>query len=188
MTVRSYARVVALAGATAALIAGALALWLSAAAPSDAASADQVQDTAVTVVDRTISWGTAEDCVQDVGTADFGSVLPNVNLLSSVFNGCVTSNTSGWSVTASGTDLVPADASYSIPPPFVRTFAFTGSATGASAPCDSTGGACNLADAQTILSGGAAGTGGIPYQYSLLVPDNAPAGVYNGTVTFTASN
>ena len=42
MTIRNYAQMVALAGAAAVLIAEALALWLSAAPVSGAASADQV--------------------------------------------------------------------------------------------------------------------------------------------------
>ncbi len=40
----------------------------------------------------------------------------------------------------------------------------------------------------TLLSGASAGTGGVTYDYELAVPATAAAGVYGGTVTFTASN
>src|SRR5687768_13505228 len=139
MTIRSYARVVALVTAAAALIAGALALWLSAAPPSGAATADQPQGTTVTVTDNTISWGSAEGCVQSMGTADFGSALPGAFPQSTLFTGCVTSNASPWGVSASGTDLTLGGGGFSIPGGnlSVRTpIAPTGSATGASAPCN----------------------------------------------------
>jgi hypothetical protein len=189
MTIRRYEQVVALAGTAAALIVGALALWLSAAPSSGAASADQPQDTTVTVVDKTISWGTNGDCVQAMGTADFGSVLAgSFGLQSSVFNGCVTSNASGWGVSASSTTLDREGGGYSIPASLLQltTLPYTGSASGATAGC--VGSACPLDSVVTVLSGGAVGTGGFGYRYNLSVPDNAPAGIYNGTVTFTASN
>jgi hypothetical protein len=192
MTIGSYARVAALAGAAAALIAGALALWLSAAASSGAASADQVQGTTVEVVDKTISWGSAGDCVQSMGAADFGSVLAGGFGGSTPFNGCVTSNTTPWSVSAIATDLALSGGGSSIPSGnlALRTPAGlppTGSAAGAGVHCDSFV-ACPLDTPRTVLSGGSAGTGGFGYDYLLSVPVNAPAGVYNGTVTFTASN
>jgi hypothetical protein len=59
MSVRGYGRAVAIASGATALLAGALALWLSAAAPSGAASAGQQQGTAVTMSQNTISWGSA---------------------------------------------------------------------------------------------------------------------------------
>jgi hypothetical protein len=189
MSIKRTARLAALAGAAAALIAGALALWLSAAPPSGAASADQPQGATVTVADKTISWGSAADCVQDMGTADFGSALAgSLGLQSSPFNGCVTSNASGWGVSASATGLARDDGAYTIPPGLLQlsTSSFTGSASGATGGCEFS--SCPLNSVVTVLSGAAAGTGGFGYRYALSVPDNAPAGVYNGTVTFTASN
>jgi hypothetical protein len=191
MTVRSYARVVALAGATAVLIAGALALWLGAAPPSDAASADQVQGTTVTVVDETISWGSAGDCVQSMSPADFGSVLPGAVPQSSTFNGCVTSNASGWGVSVSATDLSLAAGGFAIPKGNLAIGVNeprTGTANGASSPCAAATSGCLLDTAKTLFTDAAAGTGGFGYFYALTVPLTATAGAYNGTVTFTASN
>jgi hypothetical protein len=189
MTIRSNTRVLALAGAAAALVAAALALWLSAAGPSHAGSADQVQGTAVTVADRTVTWGSADDCVQNMDTADFGSMLAGSSAQLFGFKGCVTSNASGWGVSASATDLTRPGEFQSIPAGnlALRTSELSGSAAGTAAQC-ATFNDCSLGASQTLLSGGSAGSGGFIYDYYLLVPSNTPAGNYTGTVTFTAAN
>jgi hypothetical protein len=195
MSVRRYGRAVAIVGAAAALLAGALALWLSAAAPSGAASAGQQQGTAVTVAEKTISWGSTANCVQSMGTADFGSVLPGAVAQSAAFNGCVTSNSAGWGVSVSATDFVGPEVGglpVTIPKEnlVIRTLGASGSATGGMLACAPDGfppEGCSLATAATLLGGGVVGTGGISYDYELAVPASA-AGAYSGTVTFTASN
>jgi hypothetical protein len=192
----SYGRAVAIAGAATALLAGALALWLSAAAPSGAVSADQQQGTAVTVAQKTISWGSAASCVQNMGTADFGSLLPGATGQSAAFNGCVTSNSAGWGVSVSATDLVGPEVggvATAIPKGNlrIRTHTASGGATGAALACAVDGippEGCSLGTALTLFSGTAAGTGGFAYDYELAVPASAAGGAYSGTVTFTASN
>jgi hypothetical protein len=178
--------------AGAVLLAGALALWLSAAAPSGAASAPQVQGTAVTVAEKTITWGSVASCNQEMGTADFGSALPGEVRASSSFTGCVTSSAPGWVVTASATDLNGDDANAAPIPNAnlkIRTTATSGSAPPAiGLPCTSAVVTCTLDSTRTLLSGGSAGTGGFTYDYSLAVPTSATAANYSGTVTFTASN
>lgn len=185
MTIRNNARVAALLAATTALIAGALALWLSAAPPSGAASAEQVQGTTVSVIDRTISWGSAGDCVQSMDTADFGSVLPGTNLSSVGHRGCVTSSSSGWAVTAEAADLTDGANTIAKDSLAVFTSILTGSAPSGSAPCEAL---CPLGTPQTVLSGAEAGVGGFEYGLHLAVPGTTPAGAYTGAVTFTASN
>src|SRR5215210_1702834 len=114
MTVRSYPSTAALAGAVAALIAGALALWLSTGPSGHAASAVQEQGTTVSVQGKAISWEDNAGCA-DV-RANFGWPSPTVaahfgssppgggQLFSQVFLGCVLSN-STWSVEALASDL-----------------------------------------------------------------------------------
>ena len=181
-----------LVAAVAVLIGAALALWLSAAMPSGAASAPQPQGTAVSVAQKTISWGTAASCIQDMGTADFGSVLPGAVAQSSAFSGCVTSSASGWTVTASATDLTPDDAAAAPIPSAalgIRTTATSGSAPPlVGLPCSGAAVTCTLDSTRTLLTGGTAGTGGFMYDYSLAVPTAASAANYAGTVTFTAAN
>src|SRR5687767_4507747 len=60
------------------LLAGAMALWLSASGAGHAATADQTQGMMATVV-PTISWGSAGSCTQSMAAADFGTVTPGVN-------------------------------------------------------------------------------------------------------------
>jgi hypothetical protein len=196
MTIRSYARCAGLAAAAAALIAGALALWLSGAPPRGAATADQSQGTTVTVTANTISWGDAAGCVQNMAVADFGALAAGTGRGAVGFRGCVTSNAGGWAVSASATDLTSANAADMIARDNLNVFTgdgsggsgLSGSAVGGSVPCDGGTGGCGLAGPQTVLSGGSAGTGGFEYGYSLLVPGSTPGGTYTGQVTFTASN
>jgi hypothetical protein len=191
MTVQGYGRAVTVAGAAAVLLAGALALWLSAAAPSGAASANQQQGTAVTVAQKTISWGSTESCTQSMGTADFGSVLPGATAQSAAFNGCVTSSSFGWGVSVSATDLAGPTGTVVIPKGnlSIVTHGTSGVAAGVATPCQpDAGGGCRLATPTTLFSGGGVGTGGFAYDYWLDVPAAAAGGAYSGTVTFTASN
>ena len=173
----------------AALLAAAAVLWLSAAAPSGAASADQVQGTAVTVPGNTIGWGSAGNCVQSMGTADFGSVLPGATAQSAAFNGCVTSSSAGWSMTARATDLTGPGAAV-VPKGNLRikTAAVAGalatSCLGSALPTSG----CNLDVERTLVSGGPVGTSSLGYDYALTVGSTTPAAAYSGTVTFTASN
>jgi hypothetical protein len=124
MTIGSYTRIAALAGAAAALIAGAVALWLSTGPSSQAASAPQVQGTTVSVPGKTISWTANGFCevVRNtvVGgltypgpnvTADFGVAPPGGGTLGTGdFTGCVNSNAT-WNVDAVATPLTsPTDA------------------------------------------------------------------------------
>ena len=188
----SFTRVATLVAAIAVLIGAALALWLSAAAPSGAASAPQVQGTVVSVAQKTITWGSAESCLQSMGTADFGSVLPGAVAPSSAFTGCVTSSAPGWSVTASATDLSGDDANAAPIPSGnlrIRTTATSGSAPPlVGLPCSGAVPTCALGSPTTLLTGGGAGTGGFTYDYALTVPTAASAANYTGSVTFTAAN
>ena len=187
-----FTRPATLVAAIAVMIGGALSLWLSAAAPSGAASAPQDQGTLVSVAQKTITWGSAESCLQSMGTADFGSVLPGAVAPSSAFTGCVTSSAPGWSVTASATDLAGDDPNAQPIPSTnlrIRTTATSGTAPGAvGLPCSGAVPTCALGSPTTLVTGGGAGTGGFTYDYALTVPTAATAANYAGTVTFTAAN
>ena len=112
-------------GRRAALIAGALALWLSAGQPSEAATAPQVQGTTISVPGKAISWAANGQCAvlrdfsdpntppvpgPDV-TADFGASPPGGGLaVTGMFSGCVNSNAT-WNVDAVATPLTsPLDS------------------------------------------------------------------------------
>jgi hypothetical protein len=172
----------------AALLAGAIALWLAIGSTSFADTAPKTQDTTVTVGNQTISWGTAAGCVQDMGVASFGTVSAGAVADSAFFKGCVTSNSPGWDVVAVGTDLVGLDAAnvISLYNENINVGTLSGSASAAGSPCDSY---CNLwFGAAGIVTDAATGTGGFDYQYRLNVPAGQVADTYRNTVTFTASN
>jgi hypothetical protein len=190
MSFRYMERRLGLRGAAAALFAGAVALWLSAAAPSGAASAVQQQGTAVTVSQNAISWGSAHGCVQNMGTADFGSVLPGAAAQSASFVGCVTSNEGAfWGVSASATDLVGPAGTVPIPKANLRigTIGVVPGPVGAM-PCPESALGCSLAAPVTLFTGASVGTTVFGYRYALAVPASAAGGAYSGTVTFTASS
>lgn len=210
MTVRTYASTAALAGAVAALIAGALALWLSTGPSGHAASAVQEQGTTVTVQGKAISWEDNANCTElraingwpsPAVAASFGSSPPGGGqLLSQMFLGCVLSN-STWNVEALATDLTNTDGSDSIPAANLRlqarglSEATFGLGDPIPAPidadCDAVVGTfCSLGTTKTVVSGAAPSpdSSGFLYAYSLDVPATVPSGTYNGSVTFTASN
>jgi hypothetical protein len=171
------------------LLAGALALWLMTGAAGHAATATQTQALQATVAGKTIAWGSGPigTCAQSMGTADFGSVIPGASAQSSTFTGCVTSNASGWSVTAGGTAAMTS-AGTLIPNSAVAIEVTSTGGTGGASSCAL--GLCTLDLANTVLSGATStSTSGFSYHYALNVPANQPTGTYTGgQVTFTASN
>jgi hypothetical protein len=191
------------------LISGALALWLSAAAPGHAETANQVQGTVVSVQGKAISWEDNAACgaQRSAGfpppsaTADFGQSPPGGGLrVSAWFLGCVLSN-APWSVDAVATNLVTADASASIPAANLSLAArgidesFPEPRDPVPAPiaqaCDDfSGGDCSLGSTQPVVVGARSSpdASGFLYFYRLHVPGSAPTGTYSGSVTFTASN
>lgn len=178
MAARLTVRRAALVGLMAA---GAVVLWLSAAPNGRAASATQSQDLAVTVA-TTIGWGSAADCVQDMGTANFGSVPAGTTVQSAFFTGCVTSNVS-YGVSAASNGLANAGNTASIGPSSLqlRTDVLpTGATAGECTP------ACDFAAPRSIFTGAPAGTGTFSYDYQLST-DNVSDDAYTGTVTFTAT-
>lgn len=209
MTLRSYTRIAALAGAVAALIAGALALWLSTGPSGHAASVPEFQGTTVTVQGKEISWGAGGQCDRlrsDLGlpapaiTANFGVSPPGGGAVSSQpFSGCVTSNAT-WSVEAlataltSGADSIPADR-VNLTAAGLSDSLFPGYGDPSPAPIapdcdDSIGAYCSLGTTRTVVVGAAPSpqSSGFVYSYRLDVPGSAPAGTYTGSVTLTASN
>jgi hypothetical protein len=209
MTVRSFASTAALVGAVAALIAGAIVLWLSTGPPGHAASADQLQGTTVTVQGKAISWNDNAACAEHrpswfapSETASFGSSPPGGGSLhSGGFLACVMSNAM-WNVDAVASALTTPDGSASIGADRMWLYAegltetrFPGSGDPSPAPisteCDiniSVG--CNLGTTQPVVVGAqpSPASSGFLYSYRLEVPGSAPSGTYNGLVTFTASN
>jgi hypothetical protein len=208
MTVRSYASTAALVGAVAALIAGALALWLSTGESGHAATAPQEQGTTVTVQGKAISWDDNAQCAalgatslfpSPAATADFGASPPGSgSIVSSTFLGCVLSN-AVWSVDAVATDLTSGTESIPAANMQLRARGIDATYPGFEDPspapitatCDVTlvvG--CSLGTAQTVVDGAqpSPASSGFLYSYVLDVPGSAPSGTYNGSVTFTASN
>ena len=178
MTSKIHIRRLALAGL---LGAGAVALWLAGAPNGRAASATQDQDLAVTVA-TTIGWGSAGDCVQDMGTASFGTVPSGTTVQSSWFTGCVTSNKSfGVSAASSGLSNAGGTASIEAGALQLRTQALpTGVTAGDCTP------ACSFAAPRTIFTDAPAGTAAFTYDYQLSIGE-VPNDTYSGTVTFTAT-
>lgn len=169
------------------LLAGALALWLSASGAGHAATADQTQSMQATVL-TTLSWGSAGSCTQNMAALDFGPVTPGVQKSSGAgtFTGCVTSSLP-FSVSAVGTTPMTSGA---------NSIAFSGlyiyqqfsSWTTASA-CTVTE-SCPLDTSRSILTNAPAATGkAINYTYGVKPPPTQAPGTYTGgVVTFTASN
>jgi hypothetical protein len=208
MTIRSYALRAVLVSV---LVGGALALWLSAAAPGHAETSNQVQGTVVSVQGKAISWDDNAQCgalhaaqgwPSPALTAGFGSSPPGGGSLHSIpFLGCVTSNAT-WHVDAVASALTPADASSSIPGANVHLYAegltesrFSGFGDPSPAPiapeCDVyTSPGCSLGTTRPIVVGAqpTPASSGFFYSYRLDGPGSAPSGTYTGSVTFTASN
>jgi len=206
MTVKRHASTAALVGAVAALIAGALALWLSTGPSSHAATATQEQGTTVSVQGKAISWEDNAQCAtlransgwpSPASTASFGSSPPGGGeLFSQLFLGCVLSN-STWNVEALASDLTSGADSIPAANVWLRAENL-GPGMGddpSPAPidpgCDGALSAiCSLGTTKTIVSGAAPSpdASGFVYFYKLVVPGSAPSGTYNGSVTLTASN
>jgi hypothetical protein len=207
MIIRSRALRVLLLGA---LVAGALALWLSAGQPSHAASADQVQGTVVSVHGKAISWEDNGACgahrangwPSPAVTANFGASPPGGgSLLTGIFLGCVKSNAT-WSVEAVAANLVSEDGATHIPGTnvFLRAWPLDERSVAEnvdpfpapiSPACDYYGGGyCSLGGTQTVVAGAQPSpyASGFFYDYRLDVPGSAASGTYAGSVTFTASN
>jgi hypothetical protein len=208
MTVRRCASTATLAGAVAALIAGALVLWLSTGPAGHAATAVQEQGTNVSVQGKAISWEDNAACathrlsyVAPSQTAFFGSSPPGGGTLESLpFLACVLSN-AAWSVDAVATPLTNNDASASIPADRLRLYArgitqplfdpADPTPASISADCElGTVSGCDLGTTRGIVTSAQPSpqTSGFVYSYQLDVPGSAPSGTYNGSVTFTASN
>jgi hypothetical protein len=173
------------------LLAGAIVLWLMTGPSGHAATATQSQALQATVTGKTIAWGSGGSCTQDMGTADFGSVVPGASAQSSTFTGCVTSNASGWSVTAAGTAAMNAGGPTSLIPNSAvvinAALSAGGTVEGGTTPCAAA--LCPLDVPRTVLTYGATSTTGFSYHYDLNVPASQSAGTYTGgQVTFTASN
>jgi hypothetical protein len=175
------------------LLAGALVLWLMTGASGHAATATQTQALQATVAGKTIAWGSGTGCTQSMGTADFGSVVPGASTASAGFTGCVTSNASGWSVTAAGTsEMFDPTSTNTIPNSalFIANDPSVPNTTGGTSNCTGSTTSCSLDVSRTVLSGATStSNSGFSYYYALAVPANQPAGTYTGgQVTFTASN
>jgi hypothetical protein len=176
------------------LLAGAIVLWLMTGPSGHAATATQSQALQATVTGKTIAWGSGGSCTQDMGTADFGSVVPGASAQSSTFTGCVTSNASGWSVTAA-VDVEMTAPGFPVPNYIPRSAlvieATSTGETGGTTPCTVGSTTCTLERGDKSLLSGATSTAtsGPSYRYVLNVPANQRWGTYTGgQVTLIASN
>ena len=165
-----------------------------------------------------VSWGSADGCVQNIQSNDFGELTPNAGssrlggfdatpqALSStvaggahVWVGCVTSNAELGSVTASGLhDMI--SASHLLPLTDVDiglTNSAGGGLDGGQAGCvvaadSQSAGSCPLAvggTQQTLVSQASEGTTELNWQYQLDLPADQPVGSYSGgEVIFTATS
>ena len=171
------------------LVAGALALWLSASGPGYAATETQTQSMGATVL-TTLAWGTAGACTQSMPAVDFGSVTPGVHKsapASGQYTGCVTSSMP-FTTTAVGTTPM-SSGSNSIP--FGGVFIYQQGASWVTTAGACTGiESCPLSSPVTLASNAPAQTGkALSFTYGVKPPSNQPAGTYTGgVVTFTASN
>jgi hypothetical protein len=172
----------------AALMGGALLLWLSVGAPTYAGTAQVNHEGTVVVADRTVEWGSQGDCIQDMSPADFGTQLPNTTVQSAMFKGCVTSNSDGWFVMIDSTDFVGLVPSHVIPRGHeaIVVDGLDGTLSSGFNWCPGAGG-CALGTG-TFVQDGLAGTGGFTYHYNLNVPFDAVGDTYTNNVIFTASN
>jgi hypothetical protein len=209
----------------AALLGGAALAMFAIAIPAGEASsfgggggvtASTTQELEATV-NSEVSWGSANGCVQNIKTNDFGELVPNPTAATlgsfaalpeaeastdthnnKVWVGCVTTNTELASVDAKGTNDM-SDGSTTLPLSDVSigvTNAQAGKINGGTAGCEveagqAGAGSCALetgGSGQTLLSGAEPGTTELNWQYQLDLPANQPVGSYTGgEVTFTAT-
>lgn len=188
LVVRSPARRYVLAVA---LLLGAVGVWLAGGtADGDAATATQTQGVTAGVV-KTIAWGSAGACTQNMPTAAFGSLAAGASNTLTGFTGCVTSNAT-WSVsTRMSTPLTSSDDGSTIDGSAIKIANSTVPAT-ASNKC-TTATPCALSSSPTtdttILTGAPRTANSFAYSLTLTVPATATGGTYiDGALTFTASN
>ncbi|MDP1847557.1 MAG: hypothetical protein Q8K79_07185 [Solirubrobacteraceae bacterium] len=171
------------------LVAGALALWLSASGPGYAATETQTQSMGATVL-TTLAWGSAGTCVQSMPAVDFGNVTPGVHKsapASGQYTGCVTSSMP-FSATAAGSAAMTSGANTI---PWSGVFIYQQMSTwvataGACVNIES----CPLSTPVSLATNAPAQTGkALSFTYGVKPPPTQPAGTYTGgVVTFTASN
>lgn len=177
----------------------------------------QVEQGVVAEVATEVSWGSANGCVQNIKTNNFGTLTPSAvsptlgvfdaspHALASidpngksVWVGCVTANTGLASVGASGLhDLGSANATLPLADVNIGlTNASSGQLNGGSAQCAITAGqgtadSCSLptdGTERTLLSEANPGTTELNWQYQLNLPADQPTGTYSGgEVVFTAT-
>ena len=169
------------------LVAGALALWLSASGPGHAATETQTQNMQATVL-TTIAWGTAGACAQSMPAVDFGNVTPGVHKsapASGQYTGCVTSSMP-FSTTALGTTPMSSDANEI---PFSGVFIYQQGGWTTAGACTNIE-SCPLSSPVSLTTNAPAQTGkALSFTYGVKPPSNQPPGTYaGGVVTFTASN
>ena len=171
-----------------ALVAGALALWLSASGPGYAATETQTQTMGATVL-TTLAWGSGGGCTQNMPAVDFGSVTPGVHKSAPTagqYTGCVTSSMP-FSTTAVGTTPMSSGGN-SIP--FSSVFIYQQGSSWTTAGACTNIESCPLSTPVSLTTNAPAQTGkALGFTYGVKPPSNQPAGTYaGGVVTFTASN
>ena len=170
------------------LLAGALALWLSASGPGHAATETQTQSMGATVL-TTLAWGTAGTCTQSMPAVDFGNVTPGVLKTwpaAGQYTGCVTSSMP-FSTTAAGTTPMSSGANTI---PFSGVFIYQQGNSWTTANACTGAESCPLSSPVSLTNNAPAQTGkALHYTYGVKPPANQPPGTYaGGVVTFTASN
>jgi hypothetical protein len=166
-------------------------------------------------VNSEVSWGSANSCVQNMGTNDFGLLTPSPTAATLgsfdalphasastdsggnfVWVGCVTSNTTLASVTAAGTadmasatDTLPvADVNIGVTNQPGGQAPTSCAITANASPSDGCSLPNNGTSSQTLVTEAPEGTTELDWQYQLNLPANQPVGSYTGgQVTFTAT-
>lgn len=193
---------------------GASASHAAGSSSPPAPKATETQELEATIESQ-VSWGSANGCVQNIKTNDFGQLVPSPtkNELGSfdalphssasedtnnnhVWVGCVTTNTSLASVEAQGTKDME-DSTTSLPLSNVgigitNPAGLNGGTPGCEVTAGQAGaGSCTLTTGgagQTLVSEAGEGTTELNWQYQLDLPANQPVGSYTGgEVTFTAT-
>lgn len=193
----------------------AITLFAFAGSEGVATATTQTQNLEATISSQ-VSWGSANSCVQNMATNNFGELVPNPTASTlgifdatphssastvgpnHVWVGCVTTNSTLASVSAqgtedmkSGTNTLPlSDVSIGL------TNAVSKEVHGGTAGCEvtagqSSAGSCTLpksGTSQTLVTNASEGTTELNWQYQLNLPANQPVGSYTGgEVTFTAT-
>jgi hypothetical protein len=173
-----------------ALLAAAVGVWLSGGTAGRAATATQTQG-ATAGVAKTIAWGSAGGCTQNMPTAAFGTLAAGASNTLTGFTGCVTSN-AAWSVaTRMSTPLTSNDDGSTIDGSAIKIA--NGTVPAAASNKCTTASPCALSSSPTtdttILTGAPHTSNSFAYSLTLTVPATATGGTYiDGALTFTASN